>query len=211
MKLVLIGAPAAGKGTQARKLIDKYKLAYISTGDILREQVSKGTELGLKAKEVMDAGKLVSDELIIAIVKDRISEDDCKAGYILDGFPRTEVQAKKLDELIGSVDRAIYIKVPDDVLLERLTARETCPDCGAIYNKLSSPSKKAGVCDVCGAGLTQRKDDNMETGLVRLKTFHDTADALIDHYAKQGKLLEVDGLLDIDVVTDAIIKDLGDN
>lgn len=210
MKLVLIGAPAAGKGTQARRLIDKYNLAYISTGDILREQVSKGTELGLKAKAVMDAGKLVSDELIIEIVKDRIAQDDCKVGYILDGFPRTEVQAVKLDELIGSVDKAIYIKVPDDVLLTRLTARETCPDCGAIYNKISSPSKEAGICDVCGSKLTQRKDDNMETGLVRLKTFHETADALIEHYAKQGKLFEVDGLIDIDDVTAAIIKNLGE-
>lgn len=210
MKLVLIGAPAAGKGTQARKLIAYYGLAYISTGDMLREEVAKGTELGLKAKGIMAAGGLVSDELIIAIVKERIAQDDCKKGFILDGFPRTQVQAEKLDELIGKVDRAVYIEVADDVLLERLTARETCPVCGASFNKLFNPSKQKGICDECGAALTQRKDDTYEAGLARLKTFHDQSEPLVDYYRKQGVLLEVDGLAGIDEVANAIIKELGE-
>lgn len=168
MKLVLIGAPAAGKGTQASRLVKKFNIAHISTGDMLRDQINKGTELGKQVQEVMAAGKLVSDELIIEIVKDRISQDDCKNGFILDGFPRTVNQAKKLDELIGAIDKAIYIKADDEVILKRLTARETCPKCGATYNRISLPSKKAGICDVCGTALTQRKDDTVEAGRSRL-------------------------------------------
>ena len=179
MKLVLIGAPAAGKGTQARKLIAKYSLAYISTGDMLREEVAKGTELGKQVKSVMASGGLVSDEMIIAIVKERIKADDCKNGFILDGFPRTVVQAQKLDELIGGIDKAIYINAPDEVMLERITARETCPKCGASYNKISMPSKVKGICDVCGDELVQRKDDTLEAGKARLATFHSQSEPLV--------------------------------
>ena len=209
MKLVLIGAPAAGKGTQARKLIAKYSLAYISTGDMLRAEVAKGSELGLKVKEIMSSGSLVSDDLIISIVKERIKEDDCKNGFILDGFPRTVVQAEKLDE-IGGIDKAIYINCPDDVLLERITARETCPKCGASYNKLAAPSQVKGICDVCGEHLTQRKDDTIEAGKARLETFHSQSEPLVEYYKKQGKLFEVDGLSGIDNVTEAIFAELGD-
>lgn len=209
MKLVLIGAPAAGKGTQARKLIAKYSLAYISTGDMLRAEVAKESELGLKVKEIMSSGSLVSDDLIISIVKERIKEDDCKNGFILDGFPRTVVQAEKLDE-IGGIDKAIYINCPDDVLLERITARETCPKCGASYNKLAAPSKVKGICDVCGERLTQRKDDTIEAGKARLETFHNQSEPLVEYYKKQGKLFEVDGLSGIDNVTEAIFAELGD-
>ncbi|MCI1931280.1 MAG: adenylate kinase [Clostridia bacterium] len=210
MKLVLIGAPAAGKGTQARKLIEKYHLAYISTGDMLREEVAKGTELGLKVKSIMASGSLVSDDLIIAIVKERIKADDCKNGFILDGFPRTVVQAEKLDELIGSVDTTIYIKCPDDVLLKRITARQTCPKCGATYNKISVPSKVAGICDVCGTKLVQRKDDTIEAGKARLATFHQQSEPLVAYYKAQGKLFEVDGLMGLDNITKAIFARLGE-
>lgn len=209
MKLVLIGAPAAGKGTQARKIIAKYSLAYISTGDMLRAEVAKESELGLTVKEIMSTGGLVSDELIIAIVKERIKEDDCKNGFILDGFPRTVVQAEKLDE-IGGIDKAIYINCSDEVLLERITARETCPKCGASYNKLAAPSKVAGICDVCGEKLTQRKDDTIEAGQARLKTFHEQSEPLVEYYSKQGKLYEIDGTMGIDNITEAIFAVLGE-
>lgn len=207
MKLVLIGAPAAGKGTQARKLIDRFQLAYISTGDMLREEVSRGTELGNKAKSIMASGGLVSDELIIAIVKERIKQDDCKNGFILDGFPRTTVQAEKLDEMV-KLDKAVYINAPDDIMLERITARETCPKCGASYNKISLPPKKAGICDVCGEGLTQRKDDTLEAGKARLATFHEQSEPLVEYYNKQGILFEVDGMLGVEEVSKAIIAEL---
>ncbi|MEA5084448.1 MAG: adenylate kinase [Lachnospiraceae bacterium] len=210
MKLVLIGAPAAGKGTQARKLIARYGLAYISTGDMLREEVAKESELGLSVKNVMASGGLVSDEMIIAIVKERIKADDCKNGFILDGFPRTVVQAKKLDELIGNIDKAIYINAPDEVMLGRITARETCPKCGASYNKIAIPSKVAGICDVCGEQLVQRKDDTLEAGKARLKTFHDQSEPLVEYYEAQGYLFEVDGLKGADNIFNDIAAELGE-
>ena len=179
MKLVLIGAPAAGKGTQAARLVEHYSIAHISTGDMLREEVAKGTELGKEAKAIMDAGGLVSDEIIIAMVKERIKRDDCVKGFILDGFPRTVVQAEKLDEMVA-LDKVVYINAPDEVMLERLTARQTCPKCGATYNKLFLPSKVAGICDKCGAELTQRKDDTVEAGKARLATFHNQSEPLVD-------------------------------
>lgn len=207
MRLVLIGAPAAGKGTQARKLIDRFQLAYISTGDMLREEVSRGTDLGNQAKSIMASGGLVPDELIISIVNERIKQDDCKNGFILDGFPRTTVQAEKLDEMV-KLDKAVYINAPDDVMLERITARETCPKCGASYNKISLPSKKAGICDVCGEGLTQRKDDTLEAGKARLATFHEQSEPLVEYYNKQGILFEVDGMLGVEEISKAIIAEL---
>mgnify|MGYP000948398373 CR=1 FL=1 len=210
MKLVLIGAPAAGKGTQARKLIAHYDVAYISTGDMLREEVAKETELGLKVKSVMASGALVSDDLIIEIVKSRIMQDDCKNGFLLDGFPRTKVQAEKLDELVGKVDRAIYLNVPDDVMLERITARQTCPKCGASYNKIFKPSKVADICDECGSKLVQRKDDTYEAGKERLKTFHEMSEPLVEYYNEKGVLFEVNGLGTIDEVFENIINNLGE-
>ena len=207
MKLVLIGAPAAGKGTQARKLIDRFKLEYISTGDMLREEVSRGTDLGNQAKSIMASGGLVPDELIISIVNERIKQGNCKNGFILDGFPRTTVQAEKLDEMV-KLDKAVYINAPDDVMLERITARETCPKCGASYNKISLPSKKAGICDVCGEGLTQRKDDTLEAGKARLATFHEQSEPLVEYYNKQGILFEVDGMLGVEEISKAIITEL---
>ena len=207
MKLVLIGAPAAGKGTQARKLIDRFQLAYISTGDMLREEVSRGTDLGNQAKSIMASGGIVPDELSMSLVNERIKQDDCKNGFILDGFPRTTVQAEKLDEMV-KLDKAVYINAPDDVMLERITARETCPKCGASYNKISLPSKKAGICDVCGEGLTQRKDDTLEAGKARLATFHEQSEPLVEYYNKQGILFEVDGMLGVEEISKVIIAEL---
>lgn len=207
MKLVLIGAPAAGKGTQAARLVKHYGIAHISTGDMLREEVAKGTELGKEAKSIMASGGLVSDELIIAIVKERIQKDDCKNGFILDGFPRTVVQAEKLDEMV-KVDKVVYINAPDDVMLERLTARQTCPKCGATYNKLFLPSKVEGICDHCATELTQRKDDTVEAGRNRIKTFHEQSEPLVGFYTEKGILIEVDGTMPIDDITDAIVKGL---
>lgn len=210
MKLVLIGAPAAGKGTQARRLVAQYNLAYISTGDMLREQISKKTELGLAVKHVIASGGLVPDDLIVEIVKTRIQEDDCKNGFILDGFPRTQVQAEELDEIVGKIDRAIYINVPDDVMLDRLTVRQSCPKCGSSYNKVSNPTKVKGICDVCGTELKQRKDDNYESGVSRIKTFHDSSEPVVEYYKNKNLLFEVDGLGNIDDITKLIVSNLGE-
>ena len=210
MKLVLIGAPAAGKGTQAARLVEHYSIAHISTGDMLREEVAKETELGKEARAIMNAGGLVSDEIIIAMVKERIKKDDCKNGFILDGFPRTVVQAEKLDEMV-TLDKVVYINAPDEVMLERLTARQTCPKCGATYNKLFLPPKTAGICDKCGAELTQRKDDTVEAGKARIATFHEQSEPLVEFYTKKGILFEVDGTAAIDDITKAIIEGLGEN
>lgn len=208
MKLILIGAPAAGKGTQARRLMNYYKLAYISTGDMLREEVNKKTEIGLQIKGIMTFGGLVSDELIVKIVKERIKQEDCRNGFILDGFPRTQVQAEKLDELV-CVDKAIYINVPDSIMLERITARETCPKCGASYNKIFMPPKVKDVCDNCDITLIQRKDDTLEAGKSRLKTFHDQSEPLVSYYKNKHILFEVDGTQEIDTITKAIMDELG--
>lgn len=207
MKLVLIGAPAAGKGTQAARLVKHYGIAHISTGDMLREEVAKGTELGNQAKTIMAEGGLVSDELIIAIVQERIKQDDCKNGFILDGFPRTVVQAEKLEEMVA-LDKVVYIYAPDEVMLERLTARQTCPKCGATYNKLFLPPKKEGICDVCNEALTQRKDDTVEAGKNRIATFHKQSKPLVGFYGDKGILIEVDGTMPIDDITKAIIAGL---
>ena len=210
MKLVLIGAPAAGKGTQAARLVEHYSIAHISTGDMLREEVAKETELGKEAKAIMNAGGLVSDEIIIAMVKERIKKDDCKNGFILDGFPRTVVQAEKLDEMV-TLDKVVYINAPDEVMLERLTARQTCPKCGATYNKLFLPPKTAGICDKCGAELTQRKDDTVEAGKARIATFHEQSELLVEFNTEKVILFEVDGTAAIDDITKAIIEGLGEN
>ena len=177
---------------------------------MLREEVAKETELGKEAKAIMNAGGLVSDEIIIAMVKERIKKDDCKNGFILDGFPRTVVQAEKLDEMV-TLDKVVYINAPDEVMLERLTARQTCPKCGATYNKLFLPPKTAGICDKCGAELTQRKDDTVEAGKARIATFHEQSEPLVEFYTKKGILFEVDGTAAIDDITKAIIEGLGEN
>ena len=190
--LIFLGAPGAGKGTISNVLIAKYGVAHISTGDILRAEVAKGTPAGQEAAVIMKAGKLVPDELVCAMVKNRLAEPDCENGFILDGFPRTIPQADRLAAVLAELgketDYAIYLKVEDDVLLQRLTARLNCRGCDAIYNKLFMPPKTEGICDKCGSELFQRADDSLETAQNRLAVFHQQTQPLIDYYEQRGLL-----------------------
>lgn len=197
MNLVLIGAPGAGKGTQAKFIADKFSIPHISTGDMLREAVKNQTELGRKAKEYMDEGELLPDELVVDIVSERLMEDDAKGGFILDGFPRTVGQAdalkKALAQLSKSVDIVLNFEVKDEELTKRLTGRRSCKSCGAIFHTMFNPSKVDGVCDGCGGDLYQRDDDKIETVANRLKVYQDQTAPLIDYYQKEGLLRTVDG------------------
>ena len=190
--LIFLGAPGAGKGTISNIMIAKYGVAHISTGDILRGEVAKGTPAGKEAEVIMKAGKLVPDELVCAMVKNRLAEPDCENGFILDGFPRTIPQADRLDAVLADlgkkIDYAIYLKVEDDELLQRLTARLNCRGCDAIYNKLFMPPKTEGICDKCGSELFQRADDSLETAKSRLAVFHQQTQPLIDYYEQRGLL-----------------------
>ncbi|MBE6391849.1 MAG: adenylate kinase [Lentisphaerae bacterium] len=190
--LIFLGAPGAGKGTISNVIIAKYGVAHISTGDILRGEVAKGTPAGKEAEVIMKAGKLVPDELVCSMVKNRLAEPDCENGFILDGFPRTIPQADRLDavlaELGKKIDYAIYLKVEDEILLQRLTARLNCRGCDAIYNKIFMPPKTEGICDKCGSELFQRADDSLETAKSRLAVFHQQTQPLIDYYEQRGLL-----------------------
>ena len=190
--LIFLGAPGAGKGTVSNLMIKKYGVAHISTGDILRGEVAKGTPAGKEAAVIMKAGKLVPDELVCGMVKNRLAEPDCADGFILDGFPRTIPQADRLDavlsELGSKVDCVVYLKVEDEILLQRLTARLNCRGCDCIYNKLFMPPKTEGICDKCGSELYQRADDSLETAQSRLAVFHQQTQPLIDYYEKRGLL-----------------------
>lgn len=193
MKLILLGAPGAGKGTQAEKICERYNIPTVSTGNIIRAAIKNGTEMGLKAKECVEAGKLVSDDIVIGIIKERLSEDDCKNGFILDGFPRTIPQAEALDNLGISIDKVLSIEVADDKIIKRMTGRRVCLACGATYHITDKKPKVEGVCDQCGEKLVIRKDDAPETVLDRLKTYHEQTEPLKDYYAKSGKLVIVEG------------------
>lgn len=193
MNLILLGAPGAGKGTQAEKICEKLGIPAISTGNMLREAMSNGTEMGLKAKSFIDAGKLVPDEVVIGIIRERLQADDCKNGFILDGFPRTIPQAEALDAMGVRIDRVIDIEVPDEKIAARLSGRRVCLKCGATYHTEYKKPKTEGVCDVCGDKLVQRKDDMPETVLDRLKTYHEQTEPLKDYYAKKGNLRVVEG------------------
>ncbi len=210
MNLILLGPPGAGKGTQAKMLMDKYDIPQISTGDILRAAVKDGTEMGRQAKEYMDAGKLVPDEVIIGIVKDRLKEDDCQNGYMLDGFPRTVPQAEALDamlkEMDSKIDHVISIEVPDEELIERLTGRRTCRECGSGFHLKFDPPKTEGVCDKCGGELYQRDDDNVETVTNRLKVYKDQTQPLIDYYQGQGLIRPIDGMGGIKEIFERIVE-----
>lgn len=188
MNLILLGAPGAGKGTQAEAICKEYKIPAVSTGNLLREAVKNGEELGLKAKYYMDLGKLVPDEIVIDILKERIAKDDCKNGFVLDGFPRTILQAEALDKIGVKIDKVIEIDVPDDVILDRLSGRRVCEDCGTPYHVKNKKPKVDGVCDVCNGKLVKRKDDNVDTIKDRLKVFHDQTAPLKDYYINQNKL-----------------------
>ena len=208
MKIVMLGAPGAGKGTQAEKIADKYGLPHISTGDIFRKNIKEGTELGKEAKSYMDAGKLVPDELTVRMLLDRVSGNDCREGYILDGFPRTIPQAEALDaelrKLDESIDYAIDVEVPDDNIIKRMSGRRACPKCGATYHIDFIPPKEEGVCDECGAELVIRDDDKPGTVKKRLEVYHEQTKPLIEFYEKKGVLHTVDGTVDAADVFEAI-------
>jgi adenylate kinase len=213
MNVILLGPPGAGKGTQAKMLVDKYGIPQISTGDILRANLKAQTELGLEAKKYMDAGKLVPDEVVIGIINNRIKEDDCQKGYMLDGFPRTVAQAEALDGILGQrdsgIDHVISIEVPDAELMGRLTGRRTCRQCGQGFHVMFDPPKAEGVCDKCGGELYQRDDDNEETVGNRLKVYADQTEPLIEYYKNKTLLRPIEGLGGIPVIFDRIVSVLG--
>ena len=197
MRLVLLGPPGAGKGTIAEALIKKLQAPQISTGDILRDAVKRGTPVGLQAKAFMDAGDLVPDEVIIGVVKERLERPDCQSGYIFDGMPRTLVQAKALDDQGILIEKVLLIEVPDEVIVYRLSGRRSCPECGVVYHTETKPPIKEGICDVCYTDLIIRADDNEEAINHRLEAYHEQTEPLKDYYAKQGKLKTMDGTLSV--------------
>lgn len=207
MKLVLLGGPGAGKGTQAAALTDQLQIPHISTGDIFRYNIRNNTPLGIEAKRYMDNGMLVPDELTINLVLDRLAKEDCKNGYLLDGFPRTLKQAAALDEH-ETLDCAVNIDVPDEVIVGRMGGRRVCPECGDSYHVVANPPKKDGICDRCGSPLIIRDDDKPETVQKRLSVYHDQTAPLIDYYGGQDKLVTVDGTQKPSEVTAAILKAL---
>ncbi len=213
MNIILLGPPGAGKGTQAKMLIDQYGIPQISTGDILRANLKAQTELGLEAKKYMDAGKLVPDEVVIGIVGNRLQEDDCQKGYMLDGFPRTVAQAEALDKILSErsagIDHVVSIEVPDSELVKRLTGRRTCKQGGRGYHVMFDPPSKEGACDKCSGELYQRDDDNEETVGARLVVYTEQTQPLIEYYNKKGLLRPIDGLGQISEIFDRVVKVLG--
>ncbi len=213
MKIIMLGAPGAGKGTQAQMIADKYNIPHISTGDIFRANIKNGTELGKKAKEYMDKGLLVPDELTVQLLLDRVANDDCKNGYVLDGFPRTIPQADVLDseltKLGDKVDFAVNVDVPDENIVRRMSGRRACLKCGATYHVEHIPPKVEGICDKCGSELVLREDDKPETVQNRLTVYHEQTQPLIDYYDKKNILKTVDGTKDMQEVFNDIVNILG--
>ena len=213
MKIIMLGAPGAGKGTQAKKIAGRYKIPHISTGDIFRANIKSNTQLGKKAKEYIDKGLLVPDELVVDLVVDRLAQDDAKNGYILDGFPRTIPQAEALTRALAEkneeIDYAINIEVADEAIINRMVGRRACLACGGTYHTQFNPTKVDGVCDACGGELILRDDDKPETVKKRLEVYHKQTKPLIDYYTKAGKIVEIDGTLEMAEVFDAIIEILG--
>ena len=213
MKIIMLGAPGAGKGTQAKMIAEKYSIPHVSTGDIFRANIKNGTDLGKQAKEYMDAGKLVPDELIVKILLDRVAQDDCKNGYVLDGFPRTIPQAEVLEDALNKlgdkIDYAVNVDVPDENIVRRMSGRRACLKCGATYHIEHIPPKQEGICDTCGSELVLRDDDKPETVLNRLKVYHDQTQPLIDFYTERNVLKTVDGTRDMKDVFADIISILG--
>ena len=211
MNIIMLGAPGAGKGTQAAVLCEHFGIPTISTGNMIREALKNGTEMGLKAKSYMDDGKLVPDEVVIGIVKERLSADDCKNGFILDGFPRTIPQAEALDTMGVDIQYVINIDVPDEVITKRMSGRRVCqdcgrPDCGRPYHTESLKPQVEGICDDCGGTLVQRKDDHPDTVLARLAVYHKETEPLANYYDKQGKLVNVKGQDTVEATTEAVLK-----
>lgn len=213
MKLIMLGAPGAGKGTQAKKIAEKYGIPHISTGDIFRANIKGGTELGKQAKTFMDQGMLVPDEITIGMLMDRISEDDCSRGYVLDGFPRTIPQAESLTEALGrmgdAIDYAINVDVPDENIIARMSGRRACLSCGSTYHIVYNAPKQDGVCDKCHESLVLRDDDKPETVQKRLEVYHEQTQPLITYYQEAGKLVTVDGTQDLEKVFHDIVEILG--
>ena len=214
MNLILLGPPGAGKGTQAAKIIEKYNIPHISTGDIFRENIKNGTELGKKAQEYMNAGQLVPDELVVEIATDRLTKDDCKDGFLLDGFPRTVFQAEALDKFLAErgsrIDNVLDIDVNREELMIRLTGRRVCSKCGASFHIVNIPPKQEGICDVCGAELIQRKDDNEETAKARFETYFNETAPLVDYYKNKNVLRTIDANGSIDEVWERLLKVVND-
>ena len=209
MKLILLGAPGAGKGTQAEILSKELQIPTISTGNILRAAIKNGTPTGLKAKSFMDAGKLVPDEVIIGIITERLAEEDCKNGYILDGVPRTIAQAEALEQAGIQFDAVVSIEISDEAIMQRMSGRRVCEDCGASYHLVAVPPKQEGVCDNCGGKLVQRKDDAPETVKARLEVYHKETDPLKDFYESRGVLKPVETASSVEATTRAILRVLG--
>ena len=210
MKLIFLGAPGAGKGTQAEIIAAELKIPTISTGNIIREALANGTEMGLKAKSFIEAGKLVPDDVVIGIIKDRLAADDCAGGFILDGFPRTIPQAEALDNMGVIIDKVVDIDVPDENIVNRMSGRRVCKACGSSYHIENKKPKVEGVCDACGGELQIRKDDAPETVLDRLNVYHEQTEPLKDYYANCGKLRSVEGTAPIKEITASILKVLED-
>lgn len=213
MKLIMLGPPGAGKGTQAQLLAKKLSIPHISTGDIFRNAIKGKTPMGLKAKEFIDKGFLVPDDIVLNIIIHRLKEPDCANGYLLDGFPRTLVQAKEFDyelsEFDSKIDYVVDIEVEDEVIVKRMSGRRVCPNCGASYHLINLPSKKDGICDECGSELVQRADDNESTVLRRLNVYHEQTSPLIKYYQTKGKLIKVDGNRDVNVISFEILDKIG--
>ena len=213
MKIIMLGAPGAGKGTQAKLIAEKYGVPHISTGDIFRANIKNGTELGKEAKEYMDKGLLVPDELTVRLLLDRVAQDDCKNGYVLDGFPRTIPQAEALTNALNAIEQkmeyALNIDVPDENIIHRMAGRRACVGCGATYHVEFNPPKVQDVCDVCGEALILRDDDKPETVMNRLNVYHEQTKPLIDYYEKQGIVHTIDGTQTMDQVFSDIRKILG--
>lgn len=214
MNVVLLGPPGAGKGTQAARIVEKYGVPHISTGDIFRANIKAGTELGKRAQEYMNRGELVPDELVVEIATDRLAADDCKEGFLLDGFPRTVFQAEKLDEFMASkgreIEHVLNIEVGRDDLMARLTGRRVCKSCGASFHVVNIPPKQEGICDNCGAELVQRADDNEETASNRIEVYNRETKPLIDYYEKAGNIVNIDGGKAAEDVFAAIADRLGE-
>ncbi len=214
LRTVLLGPPGAGKGTQAVKIVEKYNVPHISTGDIFRENIKNGTELGKKAQEYMNKGELVPDDLVIEIATTRLLADDCKNGFLLDGFPRTVYQAEKLDAFLADhgmkLDKVIDIEVEKEELISRLTGRRVCKTCGASFHVVNIPPKKEGICDICGGELFQRADDTVETVENRIEVYNQQTMPLVDYYKKADNIVTIDGALPLDTVFAEIVKAIGE-
>ena len=213
-RLLIIGPPGSGKGTQGERIIAKYGIPSISTGDIFRKNISEGTELGKKAKEYMDKGELVPDSLVLDLVVSRLSEDDTKEGYLLDGFPRTQAQAEALDAILNEkgevIDHVIYISIPDDELIKRITSRRVCTKCGKTYNTMHFPTKQEGICDICGEEVVQRSDDTLETARNRIDVYNRQTMPLVGYYRGKGLLAEFDGMGSADEIFERITGLVGE-